>query len=476
MAYFFPNMKKLLPLLSACSLIGASATAQSVFLGPSTSTTSYQHPTAPGVRITSVLTVGDTVNGYRMVGIPDGIGAWDNGDSTFTLLVNHELGNTAGAVRAHGSRGAFVSKWIISKNVNNMRVLSGADLTQRVHLYNPTANTWTAYGTNNPIDTSVVRAGLGRYCSGDVPAVSAFYNAATGKGTQERFIMNGEEIGTEGRGFAHLATGPNAGNTFELPHLGKYSYENAVASPRQSDTTVLIATDDGTGGQVYLYVGQKQNTGNEITRAGLVGGKLYGIAVTGMLIEPTSALPNTTMPFTLVPIDTVHKMSGATLNTLSVALGVTTFQRPEDGAWDPRNLSDFYFLTTASTTTPSRLWRLRFTNPGNPTLGGTISAVMDGTEGQLMMDNMCVDNWGHILIQEDVGNNAHLGRTLQYKIANDSVKWLLVHDSVRFKNGVNPSQFLTQDEEASGIIDVQEILGSGYFFGVDQIHTNIGGR
>jgi hypothetical protein len=38
----------------------------------------------PGIGTTSILTVGDSVGGYRMVGIPDGLGAYDNGDGTFT--------------------------------------------------------------------------------------------------------------------------------------------------------------------------------------------------------------------------------------------------------------------------------------------------------------------------------------------------------------------------------------------------------
>jgi hypothetical protein len=29
-----------------------------------------------------------------MHGIPDGLGAFDNANGTFTLLMNHELGNT----------------------------------------------------------------------------------------------------------------------------------------------------------------------------------------------------------------------------------------------------------------------------------------------------------------------------------------------------------------------------------------------
>src|SRR5215471_18503277 len=66
----------------------------------------YIVPVAPGVSTQAILTVGDTVNGYRMVGIPDGLGAFDNGNGTFTVLMNHELVNTEGVTRAHGGMGA----------------------------------------------------------------------------------------------------------------------------------------------------------------------------------------------------------------------------------------------------------------------------------------------------------------------------------------------------------------------------------
>src|SRR5574341_1082150 len=102
----------------------AAAFSPNVFAqvtGPSSSAAPYLASSAPGVEFTSLLTVGDSVNNkpngdpYRMVGIPDGLGAFDNGDGTFTVLMNHELGNTAGIVRAHGAKGSFVSKWIIEK-------------------------------------------------------------------------------------------------------------------------------------------------------------------------------------------------------------------------------------------------------------------------------------------------------------------------------------------------------------------------
>jgi hypothetical protein len=104
--------------------------------------------------LTSILTVGDTPtndSNYRMVGIPDGLGAFrnrrshdeegdrDTGDEdgehgearkTFTLLSNHELGSALGRVRDHGATGAFVSKWTI--DAKTLEVVDGQDLIQSI--------------------------------------------------------------------------------------------------------------------------------------------------------------------------------------------------------------------------------------------------------------------------------------------------------------------------------------------------------
>jgi len=45
-------------------------------MGPSTTTEPYLVPSIAGVRTVSILTVGDSIGGYRMVGIPDGLGAF----------------------------------------------------------------------------------------------------------------------------------------------------------------------------------------------------------------------------------------------------------------------------------------------------------------------------------------------------------------------------------------------------------------
>ncbi len=436
--------------------------------GPSTAGTPYMVPTIAGASFTSLLTAGESVGGYKLAGIGDGMGAFDNGDGTFTALLNHEIGNTTGAVRAHGSIGAFVSKWIIKKS--DLSIVSGSDLIQTANIWNTATSSYIAYNAAFPSTT----AAFGRFCSADLPEVSAFYNSVTGKGTTARIFMNGEEIGSEGRAFGHIATGPNAGKTYELPYLGKFSWENAVASPLESDTTVVIGLDDATPGQVYVYVGTKSTTGSDVDKAGLNGGKLYGVKVTGLVAETSSSVPAAGTGFTLADLDFVHNITGSALNTLSNTLGVTTFLRPEDGAWDPKNPNDFYFVTTNSFTSPSRLWRLRFNNAANPTAGGTITAVLDGTEGQKMLDNMTIDNYGHILLQEDPGGNNHLAKVWEYKIATDVLKLVGSHDSTRFlPSGAN---FLTIDEESSGIIDMENILGPGMFLLYDQTHYPIPGE
>lgn len=458
-------------LSGANKLVGFVPTTTTLSMGltgPSTSRTPYLVPAQPGARFTSILTATETVGSYKMCGTPDGLGAFDNNDGTFTVVMNHEFGNTAGATRAHGSVGAFVSKWVVNKS--DLSVVSGSDLIRNINIWNPLTSSYITYNSSFP----GTAAAINRFCSADMPEVSAFYNAATGKGTTNRIFMNGEEAGTEGRAFAHIVTGSAAGTSYELPALGKFSWENALANPIASDTTVVIGTDDATPGQLYVYVGAKSATGNDVEKAGLTNGKVFGVAVTGLTTETSGSIPAPGTAFTLADLGRVTNMTGAELNTASNAAGVTNFLRPEDGAWDPKNPNDFYFATTNAFASPSRLWRLRFTNAANPALGGTITALLDGTEGQKMLDNITIDNYGHVLMVEDVGNNAHVGKVWQYTIATDSLVQVGGHDTTRFVTG--GANFLTQDEEASGIIDVENILGPGNFLIVDQAHYSISGE
>lgn len=460
--------------VGAIALIALAGSAVAQVTGPSTTTAPYVLPVTPGVTTTSIFTTGDNIGGYRMVGIPDGLGAYANGDGSFTLLMNHELGSTSGIARAHGSTGAFVSRWNINADAGNLVVNSGRD-------HNTSANDvfmWNGSGYTQGTTQ------FNRFCSADLAAPSAYgYTDPTGAffGTRERIYMNGEEAGAEGRAFGHIVTGPNQNQTYQLPALGRFSWENSVANPLSQRNTLVLGTDDSTPGQTYLYVGQKQATGNEIERAGLTNGNLYGIRVQGNPVENrTAGIPANTR-FDLFNHGDVRNTTGAALQTASAANGVTEFLRPEDGAWDarPGHENDFYFVTTdrvnsQSQVGRSRLWRMRFDDITNPTAGGTVTALLDGTEGQQMFDNICIDSHGRILIQEDIGNNALLGKVWLYDTATGGFGVIAQHDANRFAAGA--ANFLTVDEEASGIIDAKDILGDGWFLLDTQAHFGIAGE
>jgi Bacterial protein of unknown function (DUF839) len=396
---------------------------------------------------------------YRMVGIPDGLGAFDNGDGTFTVLMNHELGATAGAVRAHGAKGAFVSRWTIRKD--DLSVVGAGDLIREVATWDTGTSSYNAPATG---------VALGRLCSANLPPVSAVYDAASGKGYHGRIFMNGEEVGAEGRAFGHLLDG----TSYELPALGKFSWENSVAHPDTGVKTVVVGLDDSTPGQVYVYVGDKKATGNPVERAGLTGGTLYGIKLPGFPAEITaSGIPSGTA-FGAVSFGDVSNWTGAQLEAASNAADVTRFNRPEDGAWDPSSPNDFYFVTTASFAGASRLWRLHFTDPSNPTAGGTISMLLEGTEtGDTreryhMLDNITVNGDSQLILQEDPGNQPYLARVWLYHIATDTLTQVAEHDPDRFAPPT-PAPF-TQDEESSGVIDVSDILGQGWYLLDVQAH------
>ena len=450
-------------LLTVAPLCGVATALANDITGPSSSAAPYLLRTQPSVVTVSILTAGDAVNykadgvtPYRMVGIPDGLGAFDNGNGTFTLLANHEIplntnGVPFGIVRDHGFAGAFVSKWTIDKST--LTVLHGEDLIKHAFTWDLSSYSY------QPITNA-----FARFCSADLPPLSAFYNAATGKGYNGRIYMNGEEQATVGRAFAHLLDG----NSFELPWLGKLAWENSVAHPNTGDKTVVCGMDDGPGGQVYVYVGEKTTSAHPIAAAGLANGVLYGIKVSGVTAEnPAVGIPSGTA-FTGFNLGDVSGLTGDQLETNSFDNGVTTFQRPEDGCWDPSNPNDFYFVTTANFTGRSRLWRLCFINPADPALGGTIDMLLDGTEGPKMMDNITISRRGSIFIQEDVGNQNHLGKIWRYSIKKDTVELVAQHDPNLF-DPLSPN-FLTRDEESSGIIPADDILGEGWYLLDVQAH------
>jgi hypothetical protein len=104
----------------------------------------------------------------------------------------------------------------------------------------------------------------------------------------------------------------------------------------------------------------------------------------------------------------------------------------------------------------------------NPALGGTIEVLLDGMEGQKMMDNITMNDRSQIVIQEDPGNQSHIAKIWLYDTATDKLAEIPHHDPDRFVLGA--PNFLTQDEESSGVIDTSAILGEGWYLLGDQAH------
>ncbi len=416
-----------------------------------TSQTPYLVAGQPNVRFTSILSAGDVAGvkpdnttPWRMVGVPDGLGAFDNGDGTITVLMNQEV--VGGVVRASGATGSFVARLVVDKST--LSVVSGSDADSQVFLWNSTSQVYELSTT-----------ALGRFCSADLAAGAAFYNEATGKGTQDRIFLNGEEVGAEGRPMAHIATGADKGKAYELPKFGNAAWENLAARPVASDKTVVIGQDDQSPtGQVYVYIGTKTNTGTTLDKAGLTNGALYGIKA-DFVAEASTGTP-LSGSFTLAALPDETNRTGAQVETDSDAAGVTEWRRPEDGAWDVTNPNRYYFVTTNAINAPSRLWALDFVDPTDPTKGGTYTALLDGTEGQQMFDNMTVGADGTLILQEDVGNNARSGKIWHYDPKTDVLVEIAQHDVARFGNESLPATApFTQDEESSGVIEVTGLLG-----------------
>jgi hypothetical protein len=101
-----------------------------------------------------------------------------------------------------------------------------------------------------------------------------------------------------------------------------------------------------------------------------------------------------------------------------------------------------------------------------------------------MFDNITVDGDGRVLIQEDPGGNAYLALT--WRVEPDAppasrAEAVLVSDAQRFLSGA--PNFLTIDEESSGILDVTDLVrharwyqkGRQYFLADMQAHYDIPG-
>jgi hypothetical protein len=271
------------------------------------------------------------------------------------------------------------------------------------------------------------------------------------------------------------------------------AFENAVASPHPQEKTIVALLDDSAlstaptitnnaPSEVFFYIGTKSRQGHPIDRAGLTNGKLFGLTISvnnqpvteesndfGLGTAATGFIGEG--KFGLKELGDVTGLTAVEIEGLAINGGVARLQRVEDGAWDPSRKNDFYFVTTASLTANCRLWHLRFDDIERPEKGGKIEILLVGNEGHGMLDNVTIDRRGRILMDEDPGGNDRVAKIWLYDIDSEEFIQVAEHNPKFFDPTIpNNSAFLTNDEESSGIIDAEDILGKGWFLLDVQVH------
>ena len=227
-----------------------------------------------------------------------------------------------------------------------------------------------------------------------------------------------------------------------------------------------MGMDDSPGGQVYMYVGEKRAAGNPVEQAGLMGGNLFAVKVDGK-------------HFRFATLGDASAMSGDDLEKVGQKLGVANFMRPEDGAWDVNNPNIFYFATTDKIDGTSQLFQLTFDDINKPENGGAIKVVLNARDiGAQMFDNITVAGDGKVLVEEDPGDNPHMAAIWNFDPKTGKAEKVLKVAPEAFLDKNSP-EFLTQDEENSGIIEVTDLVRKApwfeankrYFLGSLQVHA-----
>lgn len=468
---------------------------------------SYMEPVASGVELTPILTAGDKVGGVQWQGVPDGIGVLRDGNG-LVLLVNHELSASSKAANAQKRAGGGASAATVSavnvdpatKSVTAVRDLLGSvawfDYSTGQYSSKPVAPAGAA--KEDEFKTPLHTTALNRFCSSHLAKAGdlAYRTKVDGKDVTYGFTgpvyFTGEEGGDESRAFAMSTTG----NMVQLPKLGLAAWENFIAAPKTGIRTVVMGNEDGsaTDRQLFMYVGEKKAEGDWVEKAGLTNGQNYVMSIDGVANDNafrTQKGKNNPVSVSWKPIDT--SLNGKMQNEMARALG-STLARVEDGAFDPKAPNDYYFVTTesnkdAKATAPNpatpkvsrdggALWRLRFNDVANPLAGATITMLLDGSEAPYLNkpDNIDVDAKGNVLIQEDPGNNDHVARLVAYRISDGKIGTVAKFKDAYFAPG--GAQFITKDEESSGITDITSLMAkdqgdqNSYFVLDAQVHQH----
>lgn len=455
--------------------VALAASAHTALAGFVTSVIPYAEPTTPEYSIFPLWSVNDAVprtsdtnQQFRMIGIPDGLGAYASSSNTITVFMNHELRETVRTQPVIGGTtnlGAFVTKIIHSAADGS--VLS-ADLAY-TEVYNGTNYVGPIAQVGNSTPP------FSRFCSASLVPVEA--------GMDRPVFLSGEESGGtatfDGLGGVMVAIAD--GKCYAIPEAGHFPWENEIARPAGGELTVIMGLEDGPStpdSQLYMYVGVKDPSATDfLGRNGLRDGSLYVWVANRKQITSEVQFTGGQIQGKWVKIENAATMTDVETEAAADAVGAFGFIRIEDGAFRPGNPNEFYFVTTGATipgsteqpNTLGRLYKLEL-NPDNVLGPSKLRLVYDaddiiaaGGDIALSPDNIDVSS-DYIMIQEDGTSES---RPVMAALGRQGGIWRLdlnnnfAADYVAEFTGVGRTGLQTAPGvwETSGIIDMSGILG-----------------
>jgi hypothetical protein len=362
---------------SAHAALAAAVAVSWALAAPALGATSikpYVEPVGSAYTITPLFSADDKVpllggapgQQYRMVGIPDGLGAHPNGDGTSTLFMNHELTFSSISEPVVGgpkNRGAIVSKWILDADGDP---IAGRRAYDSIFMEDTFLGPAPIVGNEAQMPRQ-----FSRYCSGFLAGSRQGFDRPI-------YLTNEEELSPNSfDGQGGLSVAIFNGELHTLPDLGRSSKENSVVQPGHGGRTVIFPTEDGPAqleNQLYMYVGKKDHSrkASVLERNGLVDGKLYVFRS----LDPARNSERTFITGSVmgewVEIPNAGQLTDNGLEAAADARNAMTFVRPEDSAFNPNNRNELFFNTTGSSSGADdgvnelgRLYSLKL-HPGNP--------------------------------------------------------------------------------------------------------------
>jgi hypothetical protein len=424
----------------------------------------------PELSISSLLTNGEFTAGlepgspvYAPTGIFDGMGAYDNGDGTYTLLVNSEVAAGRGYqyfldVKASGGTG-FDQKIVDGARINQLIIDKDLDDNASNGYQSAVIGGGLAY---DKVVTNDATPGFDRFCSANLMEANTF---GAGLGFVDRTYLVGEETSANGGGIFY-ALDVAGRSLHQVAGVGKGAWESAtLVDTGNTGTVAMLLFDDGSaapdqGSPLYLWMGAKEAGSSDfLRRNGLAPdqGSLYvwktdevantpagldsvalGAPVAGywVLVGSGSAVASGTGKFATADAQRTYALD---------TLGAMQFLRIEDGDVNPLDGSQAAFNTTGGTYSAAG----GINTASGDYYGTTYTIDFSGAfndNGQLLTDADNAFTDLRVISDADrLGDNAITGVRSPDNLAWGSDGFLYVQEDKSTFNGTASGQFGPQE-------------------------------